>query len=232
MPNYLSNIGIFGPQGTAWPGWSGLTAYYRFNETSGTAVSDSFGSTTGTTTNTWTSSGKRSYAAQFASAQIATITETNSIRFTGNFGYSVWVYIDSLTPTTGSIVFHKGVYPTYNYSLNIDQNGIFAMALARNGSYDAATASSSALATTRWYHLVGTYNTSTGQKLYINGEEKGSNANTGTLSNLSCPLYIGKYQPSGTYAFKGRMDELAFFNVTLSATDAATLYNYGQGIFY
>ncbi len=91
-----------------------------------------------------------------------------------------------------------------------------------------------------WTHIVFTFG-SAGMKLYVNGALIGANAYTGGMTGNSEPIVLGASQesrkatdlpnlPIGFYTaglnnfFSGRLDEVAFFDRALSASEVSRLY--------
>lgn len=82
-----------------------------------------------------------------------------------------------------------------------------------------------------WIHLAATYSgngSSTGLKIYLNGlRVDNTNNNSGSytaMENTTQPFYIGKF--TTTYS-NGLADEVAVFDVELSASDVTSIYNSG-----
>jgi hypothetical protein len=82
-----------------------------------------------------------------------------------------------------------------------------------------------------WIHLSATYDgsgSSTGLKIYLNGSRvDNTDSNSGSytaMHNGNAPLEIGKFL---TNRSNGLMDEIAIFNVELSASDVSAIYNQG-----
>jgi hypothetical protein len=84
------------------------------------------------------------------------------------------------------------------------------------------TASSTALITGQWYHLIGTYDGSQ-IKLYINGAVVGTTTGvTGAIASSTDPCYVGRYT---TPFWNGYLDEVRISNVARSASWIGTEYN-------
>jgi hypothetical protein len=82
-----------------------------------------------------------------------------------------------------------------------------------SGSYGEAFGSS-ALALNTWTHLAATYDGST-LRLFVNGVQVGSKAQTGSLLTSANPLQIGGDTFYGQY-FAGRIDEVRVYNTALT----------------
>ncbi len=93
------------------------------------------------------------------------------------------------------------------------------------------------LSTDVWYMVTITHNSALNNwKLYINGNLEvertmPSGIGAGALTR-SCPYAIGN-RPLGYnwgYPFSGKIDELGFWNRTLSGNEVSLLYNSGEGL--
>jgi hypothetical protein len=76
-----------------------------------------------------------------------------------------------------------------------------------------------------WYHVCGVYDINVGAKIYINGLEDGSNADTGGITQNTSIVAIGTNSDS-TYpeqAWDGLLDEVLIYNRALSADEVAAL---------
>lgn len=77
-----------------------------------------------------------------------------------------------------------------------------------------------------WCHVAVTYDGSV-ERLYVNGVLDGSTPATGPMSLNSDPLWIGG-QASGPWGFPGRIDEVSFYNRSLSPAEIRGIYNAGS----
>jgi chitodextrinase len=212
------NLGPYSPTATATTqsGGGGLTAVaaYSFNEGSGTTVTDASGTgnigTIGTAT--WSTQGKYGGALAFngTSAKV-TILDAPSLRLTNAMTLEAWVF-----PTSASSAWQDAVYKgTDNYYLSASSccsglpvgGGIFS------GTYGEAYGAS-ALAVNTWTHLAATYDGST-LRLYVNGVQVASKAQTGTLATSAGVLTIGGDPIYGQY-FAGRIDEVRVYSTALT----------------
>jgi hypothetical protein len=87
--------------------------------------------------------------------------------------------------------------------------------------------------TTRWYHVVVTYdggNSSSSYKLYIDGKYKTPTGSNGTFGSLSLEantdIRIGR--DSGVGWFTGMISNIKIYSVALEASEAKKLYNLGR----
>ena len=90
------------------------------------------------------------------------------------------------------------------------------------------------LSTGTWYHIVVTYNTSTGWKLYQNGTLKDSNSNIETIKTPGTlnTNYIGWVDSGTNRHWDGLIDEIAVWDKELSSSEVTELYNSGDGLQY
>jgi len=90
--------------------------------------------------------------------------------------------------------------------------------------------------TTLWYHLVFTFNSSSGSVIYINGSSAGTNSSTVAASNGTEQFTLGARSRNGggtkDMYFDGLQDEISVFDYALSSTEVTTLYNGGTPLPY
>ncbi len=90
-----------------------------------------------------------------------------------------------------------------------------------NGAWTTVTGNT-ILSLNTWYFGAITYSNSTGWKLYLNGKEDGSSANTTTF-NGNQEILIGAY--GGGNNFTGRISNVQIYNRVLTATEIVQNYN-------
>ena len=97
-------------------------------------------------------------------------------------------------------------------------------------SYDGANLNSTgvSVALNTWNHILVTQ-TGTTRKVFINGQQAGSDITTSALNLNQGTAFIGKYHTAG-YSANAKISNVQIFNTALSATDVETLYNYGSPI--
>jgi len=90
-----------------------------------------------------------------------------------------------------------------------------------NGAWTTVTGNTT-LSLNTWYFGAVTYSNSTGWKLYLNGREDGTSADTTTFTGNQ-EIVIGAYG-SGNY-YSGRISYVQVYNRALSATEILQNYN-------
>ena len=73
-----------------------------------------------------------------------------------------------------------------------------------------------------WYHIVFTYSTATGARLYVNGSLAGGASSTGTRISASGSDFVVGADGSGNW-FDGLIDEVKVYNHELTAAEVAAL---------
>jgi len=150
----------------------------------------------------------------------------------GVFSFSLWFNADSLN--------------AYNAFYNISSNNAFKhTAFISNGgdiycsnwSYDNIIASGNTINTGTWYHVAFVKSTAGNLgvfKFYLNGNLLTTSPTDGIMDQGSdfgsedSTSTIGKtYSAVAPYPFDGKIDEFAFWNSALSASDITDIYNSG-----
>jgi hypothetical protein len=191
-----------------------LVAAYGFNEGSGTVVADGSGNGNNGTISgaTWTTSGKYGNALSFnGNNALVTINNAASLQLTSGMTLEAWVY-----PTTVSNKWRDVIYKgNDNYYLEGSSNNSRRPALG--GTFGSPLYGTAPLTANTWTHLAGTYDGAT-MRLYVNGVQVASRAQTGAIATSTNPLQIGGDSIHGQY-FAGRIDEVRVYNRALSAAE-------------
>jgi hypothetical protein len=202
------------PTPTATPA-PGLVAAYGFNEGTGTVVNDASGNGNNGTINgaTWTTSGKYGNALNFNGTNaLVTINNAASLQLTTGMTLEAWVYPTVTGPWWGDVIY-KG---NDNYYLDGTSNPSGFPAMGGTLPNAPPLYGTGGLALNTWAHLAATYDGAT-MRLYVNGVQVASRAQTGAIETSTNPLQIGGDSIYGQY-FTGRIDEVRIYNRALSAT--------------
>ncbi|HXN51421.1 MAG TPA: LamG domain-containing protein [Candidatus Acidoferrum sp.] len=224
---------------------SGLVAWWKFDETSGTTAADSQGTNTGTLVNspTWTTSGKINGALGFVSASGQSVDVANPANFaferTQPFSISAWVY-NSGNSTNGilSKVTNSGNFPGWNFFadyLNKELRATIVGTTAGCGTdcIDVHTPFNS-FSQSAWHHAVLTYDGTSlaaGIHMYIDGVSQTVTATHDTLASSilsASDVKIGWSAWNNIY-FNGTLDDVRVWNRQLSASEVLALFNDSSG---
>jgi Concanavalin A-like lectin/glucanases superfamily/Fibronectin type III domain len=204
---------------------AGLVAAYKFDEGSGTTVTDASGlGNHGTISGaTRTTSGRYGRALVFDGVNDwVTIPDASSLDLTTGMTLEAWVY-PTTTPTGWRAVLVKegsNSAPYYLYA-NSDAGPPAAGGLI-GGAYHDVYGGTRLVANT-WAHLAATYDGTT-ERLYVNGVQVASRAQTGAIGTSTGALRLGGNSVWGEY-FKGRIDEVRVYNRGLTAGEIQTDMN-------
>jgi hypothetical protein len=195
-------------------------AAYGFNEGIGTVVSDASGNGNNGTISgaTWTTSGKYGNALTFNGTNaLVTINNAPSLQLTSAMTLEAWVY-----PTTVSSAWRDVIYKgNDNYYLEGTSKNLSLPAMG--GTFGNPIYGTGALIANSWAHLAATYDGAM-MRLYVNGVQVSSRAQTGAIATSTNPLQIGGDSLYGQY-FAGRIDEVRIYNRALSVAEIQTDMN-------
>ena len=195
-------------------------AAYSFNEGSGTTVADASGTGNAGTigTATWTTQGKFGNALSFngTSARV-TVPDASSLDLTTAMTLEAWVNPTALggwrdvVYKANDVYFLEGSTPSAG---NPPSTG---------GTFGGEIVGQGGLALNTWSHLAGTYDGST-MRLYVNGVQVASRAQTGPIQTSTLPLTIGG-DAIWSQAFAGRIDEVRVYSTALTQAQIQTDMN-------
>ena len=193
----------------------GLVAAYSFNEGSGTTVADSSGNgNVGTISGaTWTGAGQYGSALVFnGTSALVTISNSASLQLTTAMTLEAWVN-PSVVNSAWRDLIYKG-----NDNYYLEGTSTASGVPAGGGTFGGANANAygtAALPVNAWTHLALTYDGAT-LRLYTNGVQVSSLAQTGNIATSTNPLQIGGDSFYGQF-FQGTIDEVRVYNVALTA---------------
>jgi glucose/arabinose dehydrogenase/chitodextrinase len=164
---------------------------------------------------TWTSAGKFASALSFNGSNArVTVADSSSLDLTTGMTLEAWVF-----PTAGGgwrDVVYKGQDDIY-YLESSSAGG----QPATGGTFATGLLTASLpLPLNTWTHLAATYDGQM-ERIYVNGAQAGSRAQTGPIATSSGPLSIGGDALYGQY-FAGRIDEVRIYNQALSESQIQT----------
>lgn len=210
-----------------------LISVWKLEESSGT-IEDSYGSNDSTSNSAdYQATGKSGYCLDFESSNSDFTDFGDNSNYDGLSGLTIscWVKLESLPPTETYII-SKG----YDlFELKISSTGVVGAYIGNGSSFDGGAATSDAISTGSWYHIMMTYdNSDNSLHIYINGDDKTLNKSTLSydLGSNSKNLYMGHRSPHEWNYFDGLIDEVYIWGAAKSSSDASSLYNSGDGYFY
>lgn len=204
-----------------------LVSYWKLDESSGNAA-DSVGSNTGTNSNVTYAAAKINNGGVFNGSSAELNIGTTSSLKTSSFSISTWINGDTFA-TNGRFIFCNQIHGNYyGWNLNIGTDSKVYLSL-QSSAATKHIGSVATLSTGMWYHLVATYDGTTG-KIYINGTENKSEASGLTLAyEAGAEVMIGNRDGSTVNWFDGIIDEVGIWSRALSSTEVTELYNSGNG---
>lgn len=202
---------------------TGLVAYYRMNEGSGTITINSSTNTSGINATlinspTWSNSPVQ-YAGNSlnfdGTDDVVTIPANSSLNITSAITIEAWCFATKNTGIQDVVSKSNNSTNTgYIFPRTDDGWATVSMFLHIGGSWRVISAAYPSLNT--WHHLAATYDGAT-MRIYINGVLAASQAQTGTIAVNGNALSLGN-QPGYPENFGGRADEIRIWNVARTQT--------------
>ena len=213
---------------------SGLAAYWKLDETSGTVAADSsYGGHDGnfaTGSPTWTTAGNVDGALDFEIDDGVDRVDAGTFNVGGSaISVSAWVRPEDGV-FDGRIIFKSRGSNDYEQSWGLtigdSQKADFRI---RAGGTRNILESSGAVSPGKWYYLVGTYDGTT-MLLYVNGIEVNSMVHTvgGPMDEDSTDTVALGDTPTGDRSFDGRIDDVRIFSRTLCPEEIYGGYKDGR----
>lgn len=216
----------------------GLIAYYKFDETSGTTCNDSHTSDLDGTINgaTINQTGKliKCYTFDGTNNRVDLSSGNNFLGGENYMSFSVWINTNDLSNKRWVFGTENGLnYNDSTIQLYIYDNGYLTISVYNGTSAFATTYPVSSMSINTWYHIVGTLDDDY-LRLYVNGTEINnvSRPSSATINTTTNTMVIGRLGTYNAYYWNGEIDELAFWNKTLTTTEITALYNSGSGLSY
>lgn len=214
---------------------TGLRAYWKLNEASGTRASE-VNSLTLTDNNTvGSAAGKIGNAAQFVAASSEYLSHADDalFSFTASYTFSLWVYLNS-APGAGTqfclIGKDDGAGREYQIVRDADAD---SWRLYHFGSGGLKIAEKTVVAaTSTWYHILADYDSDTQvASIAVNNGAAGTVASATALTDTTSIFALGATSTPSAY-LDGRLDEVGLWARVLTSNERAQLYNGGAGVTY
>jgi hypothetical protein len=199
------------------PPVTGLVAAYALDEGSGTAVGDRSGTGNNGTISgaTWSASGKNGAALSFDGVNdLVTVPDSNSLDLTNGMTLEAWVN-PTITGDWKTVMLKEQpgqlVYALYgSNAANRPSGHVFVGA-------DRELNGTAAVAVNTWTHLATTYDGTT-QRMFVNGTQVATRAQTGSMPASTGALRIGGNNV-WTEWFAGRIDDVRIYRRALTAAE-------------
>lgn len=218
------------------PQWASLLGYWKLNEAAGsTTVADSKGSATGTVVGGVTlASAARvgTGAALDGTSGYISLGHTAATRPSLPITMAAWVY---LTSTANGMILTTDEFDNFKYcGAHMQVIGAAVSAEIGNcaggnaSNFRAGYTSTTILSLNTWYHVAIVINAYNNMQIYVNGTlttASGSGAATALGYTASNDGYIGYRGGSGPTYFPGSVDDVALWNVALTAAEIKTIYD-------
>ncbi len=171
---------------------------------------------------------------------VVTIADSDPLDLAERLTVSTWIKPSSFDPQGDGgqdIVLTKGSGTDLNYRLSIiatndvPPNYKAQFRAVIDGTLEAVAASSTFSQAGDWHHIAGTYD-GINFLIYVDGALAGSKsvvATTGIATNTSDIVFGQSSASSTAFAFSGLIDDTCIYDIPLTATDIASLYNGGIG---
>jgi len=147
-----------------------------------------------------------------------------------NFSLSVWVKSDVFSGY--NYIFQDGATSNNRVMQLLNYTGRSGLEFTYGNGTSYRTSPNIALNDGQWYHVVVTYSSVDGAKIYIDGNTTPAATNTGTIAldrSSHSKAGIGAYVVSGTSNYwNGNISNMQIWNAVLGTSDVTTLYNNGQ----
>jgi len=199
---------------------TGLIGAWGFEEGAGSTTADVSGNNlNGTLANTtWSTAGKYGKALSFNGTNAwVTVADNALLRLTNGMTVEAWVR-PTATSTDWSAAVIKERPSGLSYALYATDGAAKPPAgyINRSGS-DVSAAGTSVLPLNTWANLAVTYDAAT-IRMYVNGTQVGSRAQTGSITTSTSPLRFGGDSVWGEW-FTGLIDEVRIYNRALNVTE-------------
>jgi hypothetical protein len=213
---------------------SSLVSHWQFDEGTGSAAFDSWGSNDGTITGASWVNGLIGDALDFdGSGDYVNVGNDDSLEIditNSNVTISAWIYpkvLDNYEPVFVADDY-DGAY--YGYMLMITPNGKVWLTYGDGTGVDLNSrktkTGTTSLQTDTWYHVVGVIRGGTDMSIFINGLDDGGeySGNGGEVSYSSASASIGRVR-FGTLdnEFNGSLDDVMVFNRALTEGEVRLL---------
>lgn len=205
-----------------------LVGWWKLDEPNGTIAYDSVGINHGTLNgNPMWCAGRIGGALDFdGTGDYVQIPHSNNLTLISQGTVATWVNLDCTDPR-GIVTKNANIWWDGNYALMVGSEQAMIFVLL-NGNWDRKVVARDpqVTPTNQWVFYVGVFDDSTA-KLYKNGTEVASVANTITPKATTASLNIGHWGYKPDRFVDGKIDDIKIYNQALDAHEIKGLYNAG-----
>jgi hypothetical protein len=210
-------------------GTAGLQSYWRLGEASGVTAFDSKGTANGTLTNgpSFGGAGATNHPNDALTLDgvddYVDFGDVHDFAGTSSFTLEAWINRTALGEadkyrwimTKQSIVDPRDGWALYVAPdvTAAPQRIVFSRFAA---GVENVALSTTATAANTWYHVVATYD-GANMRIYVNGVLEDTQPSALSMPNTTFPMRMSSAAPPSVHRFPGRLDEMAVYNVALSA---------------
>ena len=219
---------------------SRVFAYYKMDEASGDRADSGSGALTLTDNNTVTQAAgaKIGNAAQFTKANLEFLSSASASFARGDtdWSYVTWLYADTLpgAAENHSVLSKDNAVNDRGYflTLNGDAGPAYQFLVYDGASTQIGGVTDPQVIGDGAWHMLACGHRASSNDVWISTDAAAKTvaATTGAAGDSATDLQIGALV--SILSWSGRMDETAFFNTDVSATELAYLYNSGDGRTY
>src|SRR3954447_11023610 len=204
-------------------GTSGLAAYWRLGETSGTTACDATGVNSGTYQGGYSLGapggigGDSNTAVSFdGNTGQVSVPDSSSLDTGDAFSIEAWVKRSSPSSGGWEVIVSK---QSGSWLLIFDESDRLVL---RRAKYSNVAYSVARVTDTNWHYVAATKNGGA-VNLYIDGKASNGTVTNSTMTDNSLPLVIG--QSSGASFYEGTVDEVAVYRSVLTPSQIAAHYS-------
>lgn len=205
---------------------SGLVAYYRLDEGTGTSVSDCTGASPGSfggEAPRWVPGRIGPFALGFDGGGFVDVSANAALGISGALTVAAWLKVTSFS-SAGRVIAKGGGPTDRGWNLNVENDGKALLQLGLEPSGQLAVSTAGALPTGRWIHLAGTFDPGRALRIHVDGVEQGA-VTTGVPAAMRIsptPANLGR-RGDGCCGLIGEIDDVRVFTRVLSPSEIAAL---------
>lgn len=204
-----------------------LVAYYKFDEGSGSIVSDIIGNgNSGTIYGAKWVDGKHGKALSFDGDDYVSISHNNKLDLGNIMDYSVAVWIRTIEYDMRDIVAKDDGTGVYPLSLRI-WDGLVGLFVYDGNSAPGVYSTGALVNDGKWHHVVGVRSTKEDKlKIYVDGElvESVTDTTIGSIANTDSMTVGNGGNNYVQYGFHGEIDDVRIYNKALSDEEVKQIY--------